>query len=53
MPALGHTVDERAVTADMASMPLGEWRRAYANQWPSESDGWFVISRDVWEASRL
>jgi hypothetical protein len=39
---------------DLASMPLGEWRRAYANQWPDESDeGWSVISRDAWMAARL
>jgi hypothetical protein len=35
-------------------MSLPEWRRAYANQWPDESDqGWAVIPRDVWMAARL
>jgi hypothetical protein len=55
MPALGRTIDERTVAADLASMPLGEWRRAYANQWDDDLDdgAWEVISKDVWEASRL
>ena len=55
MPALGRTIDEQTVAADLASMPLAEWRRAYANQWDDDVDdgGWEVISRDVWEASKL
>jgi phage terminase large subunit-like protein len=54
MPALGRTIDAETVAADLASMPLSEWRRAYANQWPDESmEGWAVIARDLWEASRL
>ena len=32
--------------------PLAEWRRAYANQWDDDG-GSEVISRDLWEASRL
>lgn len=54
MPALGHTIKAATVAADLAAMPLPEWRRAYANQWPDESlEGWKLIPRDVWEASRL
>jgi phage terminase large subunit-like protein len=54
MPALGITIDTETVAADLAAMPLPEWRRAYANQWPDESlEGWKVIPRDTWEASRL
>lgn len=54
MPALGLTVDEATMQADLASMPPGEFRRAYLNQWPDESDaGWNVIPRDVWKASLL
>jgi phage terminase large subunit-like protein len=55
MPALGITVDERAVNADLRTMPLAQWRRAYANQWADETDqaGWSVISRDAWMAARL
>jgi hypothetical protein len=35
-------------------MKLSEWRRAYANQWPDETDeGWKVIPRDVWQAAQL
>jgi phage terminase large subunit-like protein len=54
MPALGHTVEESTIAADLRTMQLAEWRRAYANQWPDEADqGWAVIPRDVWEASKL
>jgi phage terminase large subunit-like protein len=55
MPALGRTISPATVAADLASMPLAEWRRACANQWPDETDdaGWQVISRDVWVAARL
>lgn len=54
MPALGHTIDESVVAADLAAMAPGEWRRAYANQWPDESDlGWTTIDRDAWQAAQL
>jgi phage terminase large subunit-like protein len=54
MPALGRTVSPETVAADLASMKLSEWRRAYANQWPDETDeGWQVIPRDVWQAAQL
>jgi phage terminase large subunit-like protein len=54
MPALNITIDPATVAADLAAMPLSEWRRAYANQWPDESlEGWKLIPRDVSEASRL
>jgi len=54
MPALGHTIDESVVEADLAVMAPAEWRRAYANQWPDESaEGWTVIPQDVWGASAL
>jgi phage terminase large subunit-like protein len=55
MPALSRSIDPATVAADLASMGLPEWSRAYANRWPDESEdgGWQVISRDVWEASRL
>jgi phage terminase large subunit-like protein len=55
MPALGRTISEETVAADLASMRLPQWRRAYANQWDDEVDdgGWAVIGRDVWEAARL
>jgi phage terminase large subunit-like protein len=48
-PALGHTIDVSTLQADLASMPLPRWRRAYANQWPDETDeGWAVIDRALW-----
>jgi hypothetical protein len=48
--ALGFTIEEETIKADLASMPLPEWRRAHANQWLSDTDatGWAVISRDTW-----
>ena len=53
MPALGHTIDEDVVAADLAAMAPAEWRRAYANQWPDESDdGWSTIDRDAWQAAQ-
>lgn len=54
MPALGLTIDEATVTADLAAMDPGEFKRAYLNLWPDEADaGWAVIPRDVWKASLL
>lgn len=52
MPALGHTITEDVVADDLTAMPASEWRRAYANQWPDESDeGWAVIPQDIWKAA--
>jgi phage terminase large subunit-like protein len=54
MPALDRTISRETVVADLASMKLSEWRRAYASQWPDETDeGWQVIPRDVWQAAQL
>ncbi len=55
MPALGHTISEETVAKDLASgMPLVEFKRSHLNLWPDESlEGWGVIRRDLWEASRL
>lgn len=54
MPALGHTVDEATIAADLAVMNPAEFRRAYLNQWPEVAlEGWRVIPRDVWMAARL
>ncbi|HEY2957372.1 MAG TPA: hypothetical protein VGM21_04050 [Actinomycetota bacterium] len=54
MPALHRSIEPATVAADLATMPLGEWKRAYCNQWPDESEeGWKVVDRDVWAASRL
>lgn len=54
MPALGITIDEATVAADLASMPLPEWRRAYANQWPEiAAEGWKVFAQDAWERAQI
>jgi hypothetical protein len=53
MPALGHTVTEAAVAAEFASMDLGEFRRAYLNQWLDETPAeWLVIGQAAWQAIR-
>jgi hypothetical protein len=51
MPALGHTVTEQAVAAEFADMDLGEFRRAYLNQWLDETPTeWLVIGQQAWQA---
>jgi phage terminase large subunit-like protein len=54
MPALGHLIQVETVRADLANMPLVEFKRAFLNLWSDESaEGWQVVKRDLWEASRL
>jgi phage terminase large subunit-like protein len=54
MPALHRTIQPETVAADLAAMPLSEWKRACCNLWPDESlEGWTVIGQDLWDASRL
>jgi phage terminase large subunit-like protein len=54
MPALGRTIKPETVAADLATMGLSEWKRAYCNMWADESlEGWKLIPRATWEASRL
>ena len=48
MPALGITVTEDVVRQDLASMPEGEGRRAYGNQWTIGNER--VIPVEVWRA---
>ena len=51
MPALGLTVFEETVKADLDLMELAEFRRAYLCQWPEVAKpGWQVISEHAWEA---
>ncbi|WP_433233743.1 terminase large subunit domain-containing protein [Actinomadura nitritigenes] len=50
MPALGHTVTEEAVRAELEGMELSDFRRAYLNQWPDDiPDGWQVIGKADWD----
>lgn len=54
MPALGRLVEVATVRADLANMPIAEFRRAFLNIWSDEAaEGWRVIDRAAWEASRL
>jgi hypothetical protein len=51
MPALGHTVTEAAVRAELESMKLPEFRRAFLNQWPDDApEEWLVITEPSWRA---
>jgi phage terminase large subunit-like protein len=54
MPALGHLVQPSTVRQDLASMGAAQFKRGYMNLWTDEAaEGWAVIGRDLWEASRL
>jgi len=48
MPALGHTIDEGSVEHARATMPDGEFRRAYLNIWTRNDER--VIPGSLWEA---
>jgi phage terminase large subunit-like protein len=49
MPALGKLIDVETVRADLANMGVPEFKRAYLNQWPDESDeGWRVFNQADW-----
>lgn len=51
MPALNTLTDERTVAADLASMGVTEFKRAYLNIWPDPAgDGWSVVGQDTWSA---
>ena len=51
MPALGITVTEETVKADLDLMDLAEFRRAYGCQWPEiAKPGWEVVGQDTWGA---
>jgi phage terminase large subunit-like protein len=50
MPALGRLADVDTVRQDLASMGVAEFRRAYLNLWPDESEqGWRVLPRELWQ----
>jgi len=54
MPALGITVSEQTVQADLVTMKPAEFRRAYGCQWPEVAKpGWGVIGEDTWLAAGL
>jgi len=51
MPALGFTVSEDTVRADLDIMDFAEFRRAYGCQWPDVAKpGWDVVGQDAWAA---
>ena len=50
MPALGHTVQERAIRDEFEAMELPEFRRAFLNQWPDVFPVDAVIDSATWGA---
>ena len=53
MPALGHTITEATVRADLAGMGVQQFSRSYLNRRPTDDDeGWHVVSREDWEAAQ-
>lgn len=54
MPALGLTVSEETVKADLDLMDFAEFRRAYGCQWPDVAKpGWETIGQDEWMSCRV
>jgi phage terminase large subunit-like protein len=54
MPALGRLVQVATVRQDLASMGAVQFKRAMLNLWSDEAaEGWAVVDRAAWEASRL
>jgi phage terminase large subunit-like protein len=54
MPTLGRLADVGTVRQDLSSMGVREFRRAYCNLWPDESDsGWAVLPRELWAALQI
>jgi phage terminase large subunit-like protein len=54
MPALGRLVQVATVRQDLASMGAVQWKRSYMNLWSDEAaEGWAVVDRAAWEASRI
>jgi phage terminase large subunit-like protein len=54
MPALGRLIDVETVRQDLANMGAVEFKRGFLNLWSDEAaEGWAVVARELWEASRL
>ena len=53
MPALGRLIDVATIRADLASMGLVEFSRAFLNLWPDPlGEGWTVFDEQMWRAAR-
>lgn len=50
MPALGFTIEERAIRAELESMERPEFRRAFLNQWSDSFPVDAVIDSATWRA---
>lgn len=54
MPALGHTITEQAIRAELIDIGLVDFLRAYLNRWvPKDlSPEWSIIPRFAWDARK-
>jgi hypothetical protein len=51
MPALGVTIDEAVIAAELERLGLADFCRAYLNLWPGDvPSGWHVLAEAVWRA---
>jgi hypothetical protein len=51
MPALGVTIDEAVIAAELERLDLADFCRAYLNLWPGDvPSGWHVTAEAVWRA---
>jgi hypothetical protein len=54
MPALGRLASVDTIRQDLASMGVDQFKRAYLNLWPDESDsGWRVLPRELWQELQI
>jgi terminase large subunit-like protein len=55
MPALGYTITEAAIAAELETIGLADFRRAYLNQSVSQDAAveWSVIGKAPWDARRI
>jgi phage terminase large subunit-like protein len=49
MPALGHTITEATVLAEVTDMDADEFDRAYLNRWGGDRKSERIISETVWD----
>jgi phage terminase large subunit-like protein len=53
MPALGRLIDVDTVRTDLQNMGVGEFRRAYLNQWADPAaEGWRIFNEEKWRLAR-
>ena len=53
MPALGHTMGEDDIQAELEGMDLDDFARAYGNQWRTGQAPDLIIPLDAWQARSI